>query len=179
MSTIDLIILGILLKEPQNAFELTRYIERKNIGRLIKISKPAVYKCCKRLFKDGFLDGKIVREGEMPEKTIYTVNPKGKDRFHELMRHYSNNLKPFYFEFNSFLWNIDELESEQGLEMLQNLETQLKSFAKWIDQHEKEIPAEAGFSVRMIVKQYRMLLLTLITWVEEAIMEFKKVNQLD
>jgi len=59
MSTIDLIILGILLENPMNAYGLTHFIDDKQVGRLLKISKPAVYKCCKRLFKAECLDGEI------------------------------------------------------------------------------------------------------------------------
>ncbi len=178
MSTIDLIILGILLKEPQNAFELTKYIEDKNIWRFIKISKPAVYKSCKRLLGAGYLDGKRAKDGEMPEKVIYSVNQKGRERFYELMKHFSENLIPFYFEFNTFLWNIDHLEVKEGLEMLQNVETELKSFFHWIVQHEKQIPSDASFASRKIVKQYRMMLSTLVTWARETITEYKQENQI-
>jgi len=178
MSTIDLIILGILLNDPKNAFELNRIIEDKQIDKLLKISKPAVYKCCKRLFKAGYLDGVTVKEGEMPEKVIYSVNQEGMNYFYELMEYFSNNLKPFYFDFNTFLWNIDALEPEEGLKMLQNLEKEIKNFAEWITQHEKEIPTSAGFAVRIIVKQYRMLILTLADWMKDTVREFKKENNL-
>src|SRR3989339_437751 len=96
MSTIDLIILGILLNNPLNAFELTRFMDTHHIDKLVKISKPAVYKCCKRLFQAGFLDGETIREGEMPEKVIYSINEKGRERFYELMEHFSSNLNPFF-----------------------------------------------------------------------------------
>ena len=118
MSTIDLIILGILLKSPMNAYELTRFIDDGEVGRLLKISKPAIYKSCKRLFNAGYLNGEKVREGEMPEKMIYSLNQKGQDRFYDLMAHFSGNVAPFYFDFNCFLWNIDKLGEKKGLEII-------------------------------------------------------------
>ncbi len=178
MSTIDLIILGILLVNPMNAYELTRFIDDKQVGRLIKISKPAIYKCCKRLFKAGYLDGETVREGEMPEKVIYSVNKKGKDRFYELMEHFSGNINPFYFEFNSFLWNIDRLEKTKALEMLENLKAQLQELKDWIIQHEKEESSNIAFSARMIIKQYRMMVITLVTWIEETIEDYKREHKI-
>jgi DNA-binding PadR family transcriptional regulator len=161
-----------------NAYELTRFIDDKQVGRLIKISKPAIYKCCKRLFKAGYLDGETVREGEMPEKVIYTVNQKGKDRFYELMAHFSGNINPFYFEFNSFLWNIDRLEKTKALGMLENLKAQLQELKDWIIQHEKEESSNIAFSARMIIKQYRMMVITLVTWIEETIDDYKRDHKI-
>ncbi len=174
MSTTDLIILGILLENPMNAYELTRFIDDKEVGRLIKISKPAVYKCCKRLFKAEYLDGETVREGEMPEKVIYSVNQKGRDRFYELMEHFSGSINPFYFEFNAFLYNIDKLENTKALEMLENLKDQLEQLKIWIIQHEKEVSSTIIFSNRAIIKQYRMMISTLVTWIIETIDDYKR-----
>ncbi len=173
MSTIDLIILGILLNNPMNAFELIRFVEGREIARLVKISKPAIYKCCKRLFQGGYLEGKKVREGEMPEKVIYSVNEKGQSRFYELMRHFSDNVNPFYLEFNSFLWNIDKLEKAKALTMLGNLKTQLENLKFWIIEHEKENLSNLDFAPRMIIKQYRMVITTLVSWVDETIEEYE------
>jgi len=174
VSTIDLIILGILIEKTMNAFELTRFIERERIGYLLKISTPAVYKSCKRLYKAGYLEGKVTRDGEMPEKVIYTVNQKGKERFYRLMEHFSGRLNPFYFEFNSFLWNIDKLKKKEALQMLENLKNQLLRLKKWITEHEKESSAKIPFASRMIVKQYRMLVGTLAVWIKETITEYKR-----
>ncbi len=174
MSTIDLIVLGILLENPMNAFELTRYIEDREIGRLVKISTPAVYKCCKRLFKGAYLDGERVREGEMPEKVIYSVNPKGRERFYELMAYFSGNINPFYFEFNSFIWNLERIEKSKALEMLGNLRNQLVTLKGWIIQHENEVASKVTFPAKAIIKQYRMLITMLVIWVEETIDDYNK-----
>jgi len=179
MSTIDLIILGILLENPMNAYGLTHFIDDKQVGRLLKISKPAVYKCCKRLFKAECLDGETVREGELPEKVIYSVNQKGRDRFYELMERFSGNVTPFYFEFNCFVWNIDKVEKTKALEMLKNLKVQLLGIKNWIKQHEKEIPSNISFAARAIIKQYRMMIITLITWVEETIYDYKREQNIE
>lgn len=174
MSTIDLIILGILMDKPMNAFELARLIDEKQIGKFLKISKPAIYKSCKRLFKSGYLDGERVREGEMPEKVIYSVNKKGRGRFNKLMEHFSGNLTPFYLEFNTFLWNIDKIEKTKALKMLHDLRTQLHHLKDWIVKHEKETKSGVPFAGRMIIKQYRMMIHTLVIWIKETIAEYKK-----
>lgn len=173
MSTIDLIILGILSEKEMSAYELANFIDDRGIDKLLKISKPAVYKNCKRLYKFGYLDGQRVQESELPEKMIYTVNQNGQEHFHDLMEHYSSNIHPFFMDFNSFLWNIGKLEKSEALEMLTNLKNQLIGIRKWILEHEKDVQKSISFASKMIVKQYRMIIITLVKWVEETIEDYK------
>ena len=173
MSTIDLIILGIISEHPMNAYELTRYIEEKSINKLLKISNPSIYKSSKRLYKSGYFKGKTIRDGELPEKVVYSINKKGKDYFYKLMKQYSSEIKPFYLECNTFLWNIGKLKKEEGMNMLKNLQNSLLLFKDWIIKHEQENLLNAPFASRMIIKQYRMILFTLVQWIEETIQEYK------
>ena len=177
MSTIDLIILGILLEKKKNAYELAKLIEDRGIDKFLKVSVPAIYKNCKRLYQSGYLNGQRVREGEMPEKLVYSINKKGKEHFHNLMKYYSSSMHhdptPFFIDFNSFLWNIEKLEMSEAIEMLENLQFQLIRTEKWIIQHEKEAQSREPFTSRMIIKQYRIMVDTLVIWVEETIEEYK------
>lgn len=177
MSTIDLIILGVLMEQSMNAYELVNTIESKKAGHILKISKPAIYKSCKRLYKGGYLDGVRIREGESPEKVIYSINDTGKKYFYKLMEHFSKNLKPFHLEFNTFLWNIDKLDKQKGLAMLKTLQSELKIITKYVMSHEEEVQHSINFASKMIVKQYRMMFETLIQWIDETIEEYKNLHQ--
>ncbi len=174
MSTIDLIILGILSETPMNAYEVTRYISEKQVSRLLKISDPAVYKGCRRLHHNGFLKGKNIREGGLPKKTIYNITSDGKKRLLELMEHHSSNFAPFYIEFNSFIWNLERIDKKSGLKMLRDLTEEIKTMKRWIVTHEQEVASTASFPAKMIIKQYSMLISTLVTWSEEMISEYGK-----
>jgi len=175
-STVDLMVLGLLLEKPRNAYELVRLVEERQLTRLLQISKPAVYKSCKRLFGTGLLDGQTVREGELPEKVIYKVNRRGKHHFAKLMDHYSKEIQPIYFSFNSFLWQLDKLPASDALSKLEQLQASLRATKEWIDAHEKEARASASlsFPARVIIKQYRMLITTLVEWIAETKKEFEK-----
>lgn len=41
MATIDLIVLGMLKKEPLSAYDLQKLVEYRNISKWVKISTPA------------------------------------------------------------------------------------------------------------------------------------------
>ena len=44
MATIDLIVLGIVKKEPLSAYDIQKLVEYRNISRWVKISTPSIYK---------------------------------------------------------------------------------------------------------------------------------------
>ncbi|VAX35742.1 hypothetical protein MNBD_UNCLBAC01-202 [hydrothermal vent metagenome] len=171
-SVVDLVVLGFLLKEPRNAYALAQLVEQKSLSRLLKISRPVVYKSCRRLSEAKFLKSKIIRDSEAPEKVVYSVNAQGKKYFYNLMKHYSSRINPFHFESNSFIWNLYHCEYKEGLNMLKNLQVELTSLLTWLKTHEKEEVVNFDFCVRMVVKQYRMVLIAMVNWIDETIEEY-------
>jgi DNA-binding PadR family transcriptional regulator len=176
MSTIDLMILGILTEGPKSAYEITNHIADRQVTRLLKVSDPAVYKSCKRMYQNGFLKGKLISAGAQPKKTVYSLNSNGKKRFYDLMTQYSSDIKPFFIEFNTFIWNLDKVEKEDGLKMLCNLKDELKTMESWIVEHEREAREVVSIPARLVIKQYAMLISTLVNWSIDAINEYKKIQ---
>ncbi len=171
-SSIDLILLGLLIEKPRNAYELASFIQTNCVDKLLKISQPAVYKNCKKLFQSHFLDGKKLREGDLPEKVTYVVNKKGKDLFNQLMKYYSHEIQPFYFEHNSFIWNLDKMDKDDGLLMLKNLHASFITLRNWLAGHEKKAAQTNVFGVTALVKQYGMVMQALVTWAEDTARDY-------
>mgnify|MGYP000305542026 CR=1 FL=1 len=78
MATIDLIVLGILKKEPMSAYDIQKLVEYRNISKWVKISTPSIYKKAIQLEEKGLIRGEIVKEGKMPEKAIYSLTEREK-----------------------------------------------------------------------------------------------------
>lgn len=167
-----MVVLGILLKQPMNAYALAQYVGHNQVTRLVKLSTPAIYKSCKRLYEQQHLGGKIKRDGEAPEKMLYTVTEAGNARFAELMQHFASSITPFYFEINSVVYGLESLDYEQGLELIDAYQTQVKTMQSWLIPHSQEAQAKATFASRMIVKQYLMTVEVLVKWIEELREEF-------
>ena len=176
MSTIDLIILGILTESPMNAYEIIQYISEGQIGNFLKISDPAIYKSCKRLLHDGLVDGTSVKEGNQPNKTVYRINPDGEFKFNQLMVHYSSNLNNWNIEFNAFMWNLEKVDKQQGLQMLANLGDLLREKESWFKDHVVELLPYIPFSARMVLTQYSMMTTTLVAWIEGATEEYERLD---
>jgi len=173
MSTIDLIVLAILLKNPINAYELVRYVKSRRIDRVLKVSEPAIFKSCKRLAKDGFIDGKTIREPNVPDKVVYSINSSGRERLFALLSHFAHKVTPYYFDFNAVVWGIDCVSPDQGLELLKELQDQLRNIKQGVLAHEKEVASHLPFGARQIIKQYRMSIICLVKWIDEVVVEFE------
>lgn len=160
-----------------NAYRLAQFVEQKNVTRLVKLSTPAIYKSCKRLFEQGNLSGEVKRDGEAPEKMMYTVSSDGYQRFEQLMSHFSGSISPFYFDINSVVFSLDQLEFEKGLALIDAYASEINAIQSWLIPHSQEAQAKATFGNRMIIKQYLMVVNVLIEWVQHLREEFIKERQ--
>lgn len=121
MSVVDLMLLGFLKEKPMNAYEIKKVAESRNITWWIKVSYPSMYRNINKLAENGYIDGEIVKDGEMPEKTIYTINLKGEKYFLQLMDKYSKNPASIYIDFTAVISNLGKVDKETGEQMLDNL----------------------------------------------------------
>jgi len=173
-SIIDLVVLGILLKEPMNAYRLTQFVEQQQVTRLVKLSTPAIYKSCRRLSDQGNLRGEAVRDGEAPEKILYEVTDAGVERFEQLMVHFSKTLTPHFFDINSVVYNLVLVDFEKGLEIVDAYIDEVETIRTWLGPHFEEVKKRVpnAFGNRMIVKQYVMVFDVLAQWAQELREEF-------
>lgn len=176
-SVVDMVVLSILLKTPMNAYSLARYVEQNNVTHLVRLSTPAIYKSCKRLFEQGYLSGVKMREGEAPVKVMYSVTVEGNTRFYELMGHFAGTFEPFYFDFNSVVYGLERMGFEQGLKLIDSYEVKIKAADAWLAEHVTEAGVTEAFASRMIVKQYQMMVRVLGEWLVQLRQGFIKERQ--
>src|SRR5699024_8989577 len=106
MATIDLIVLGILKKEPMSAYDIQKLVEYRNISKWVKISTPSIYKKTVQLEKKGLIQGSISKEGKMPEKVIYSLTDTGEREFEQLMVEIAAKPIRFFLDFNAVIVNM-------------------------------------------------------------------------
>ena len=85
MAAIDLIVLGMLKKQPLSAYDIQKLVEYRNISKWVKISTPSIYKKVIQLEGKGLIKGRPEREGKKPEKAVYSLTRTGEAAFEELM----------------------------------------------------------------------------------------------
>lgn len=173
MSAVNLVILGILKKKSMNAYEMNKHIEYIRLKNWMKIGTPTIYQNLKKLAEKGYLTTGIVKEGNMPEKVIYTMTDSGNAFFHKLMVKFSKTPSPIFFDFNAFLINLDLVDKQDGICMLQDLRQYfLNSYANL--KTDRKALKDAPVGGDAILEQYDKLFTTMINWSNDLIDAYKK-----
>ncbi len=173
MSAVNLVILGILKKQSMNAYEMNKHIEHIRLKNWMKIGTPTIYQNLKKLAEKGYLSTGTVKDGNMPEKVIYTMTESGNIYFHELMVKFSKTPNPIYFDFNAFLINLDLVDKDRGISMLKDLRQYFQnSFVNL--KKDREAIKDAQIGGKAIMEQYDQLFSTMIKWSNNLIETYKK-----
>lgn len=121
MSIINLMLLGFLMEKPMNAYEIKKEVESRNVSRWIKGSSPSIYRNVNHLATKGYIDGKVMRNKGMPEKTVYTINERGKNHFNELMARYACTPPQTYLDFTAVIANLNKVDKAMGQQCIKEL----------------------------------------------------------
>lgn len=79
-------ILGLLIRYgPQHGYRL-KQIVKTQISDFTQIKLPNIYYHLDKMNKDGYVTAETDKDGNRPEKTVYSITDKGKQYFNELMK---------------------------------------------------------------------------------------------
>ncbi len=166
MSTIDLILLGSLYQSPKSAYELQKQIEARNLARWIKIGSFTVYKKVVQFESKGYVTSEVVKNGNMPEKTVYTITQEGEKTFKSLMTKFSAVETRVFLDFNAVIVNLALLDAEEVGECIANIRSSIQNTKMQVSEsllsHE-DIPLYG----RTILEQQALLLEGLEKWEEK------------
>ena len=70
MSSIDLVVLGIVLEKPQSAYDIQKDVEYHNLSKWTKISVPSIYRKVLQLKEKGYLESDIVKGDKFADKVV-------------------------------------------------------------------------------------------------------------
>ena len=168
MATIDLIVLGMLKKEPMSAYDIQKLVEYRNISKWVKISTPSIYKKTVQLEKKGFVKGSIVKEGKMPEKVIYSLTDAGQEEFEKLMLEIAAKPIRIFLDFNAVIVNLDSLSSENRKLCIDSIEENIKELKSYLEQniHEKENLPEIPATGMAVLRQQFVLAEAIEKWID-------------
>lgn len=173
MSTIDLIILGSICQSPKSAYDLQKQIESRNLSRWVKMGSFTVYKKVVQYEKKGYVVSKTVKNGNMPEKTVYTITPGGKEAVKELMTKFSLAETRVFLDFNAVIVNMALFDENFADECIANIKNSIHHTKMQIME---QLPkhTDIPLSGRTILEQQFMLLETLEKWQENFEKEWEK-----
>lgn len=167
MATIDLIVLGMLKKEPMGAYDIQKLVEYRNISKWVKISTPSIYKKVIQLEKKGLIKGEVVKEGKMPEKSVYTLTETGEKEFEKLMLEIAGKPIHLFLDFNAVIVNLDSLSPKMQKECINKIKENIGILKMYLAQNlqkKENIPKipKTGIAV---LKQQMVLVNTIEEWI--------------
>ena len=157
MATIDLIVLGMLKKQPLSAYDIQKLVEYRNISKWVRISTPSIYKKVIQLEEKGLLQSVPMRENNMPEKAVYSLTASGEQEFERLMGELSAQPIRMFLDFEMQKSCVASIEKN-----VQDLKTYLEENLR-----EKENAPEVPEIGMAVLRQQFVLAETIGIWIEE------------
>ena len=176
MSSIDLVILGIVSEKPCSAYDIQKDVEYHHLSRWTKISVPSVYRKVLQLYKKGCLKSDTVRGSKFAEKAVYSITDEGKKYFRELMEEYAQKSVPLLFDFNVVVTNLNKLEKDEALGLISTLKQSISDSAGQNNRYAMQY-ADLPLVGITILEQQRLLYDALLKWIDGFEAQFKNEQQ--
>lgn len=160
MATIDLVVLGMLKQEALSAYDIQKQVEYRNISKWVRISTPSIYKKVLQLENKGYIRGDVMREGNMPEKTVYTLTEAGEKEFNRLMLEISENPVRIFLDFNAVIVNLMSLPPEEQKVCLGNIEENIRTLKAYIEENirlKENIPEIPKMGMAVLQQQFALV----------------------
>lgn len=171
MAAIDLIVLGMIKEHPQSAYELQKNVEYRNISRWVKISTPSIYKKVVQLEEKGYISGRTIKEGNMPEKSIYSITETGEIYFNKLLEKTSRESVSIFLNFNAVIMNLNFVSEEEKVRLLGNIENGIRDLKDTIAANLQK-PEEVPLTGSTILEQQAELAEVLEQWIQGFTREY-------
>ena len=166
MATIDLIVLGMLTKEPMSAYDIQKQVEYRNISRWVKISTPSIYKKVIKLEEKGYIKSDVVKEGKMAEKAVYALTDSGEREFEKLMTEIACKPINIFLDFNAVIVNLGSLPPEKQKQCLDSIEANVKTLKGNLEENMalKETLPEIPETGKAVLRQQLILAEAIEAW---------------
>ncbi|MFH1335883.1 MAG: PadR family transcriptional regulator [Candidatus Zixiibacteriota bacterium] len=80
MTKNELVVLGLLNQLPMHGYQLYHEIEKRNMETWAQVNLASVYNTLDRLKKSRMVEAKKEKPGRMPEREVFHITPKGKQK---------------------------------------------------------------------------------------------------
>lgn len=178
MTTIDLIVLGMLKQESLSAYDIQKLVDYRNISKWVKISTPSIYKKVIKLEGKGYIQSTTVKEGKMAEKAVYSLTEDGQVEFQNLMLGISSQPINIFLDFNAVIVNLSSLSPEIQKVCLDNIKNNVQILKSYLEENinsKKDVP-EISETGKAVLQQQFILAQSIETWINAIKLDFKNIE---
>jgi len=83
MTILEITILGIVTENPSHAYNIEKIITERGIRERTNIGFSTIYAILNKMQESGLLESSFEPQKNLPGRRIYTITPKGRQRFYE------------------------------------------------------------------------------------------------
>lgn len=135
---VQLALLGLIVEKERYGYELKQEIQRRNLTQYVPFTLSGFYNYLRSFQRKGWITLQLVeKNGKYPERNVYKVTEKGRERFRELMKRVGWDLSSFYDSLHvalAFSYLVSLSEFQQILitrkQMVDRRLQELEAFAK-------------------------------------------------
>ncbi len=98
-----LLFLGLLKNGPKHGYEIKRLLQ-DTLMPFISLDIKSIYYPLKKMEEEGLIAKYVGREGNFPEKNIYSLTPKGEKKFDAILNESFLTIKRPYFNIDLSLY---------------------------------------------------------------------------
>ena len=139
--------------KPSYAYEIEKMIEDREIRTWVKIGGTTVYQVLDRLCNKGFLEFKIEKEGNMPQRKRYYVTDNGNRAFEKASVEILGNSERYYFDLTVGLSCRHLMDAETFKQTIRERLVDLNDFVNHFNE-KFEKTKELYPTKRLMVKEY-------------------------
>lgn len=119
MTPLALAVLGLLGERPRHPYEVAFTMRQRHMHKHIRLNLGTLYHTFEQLQRAGWIEPtETEREGRRPERTVYSLTPRGWEQFRDRLRQLISEPTGEYSSFEAGLSFIHQLTREEAAELL-------------------------------------------------------------
>jgi len=127
LSKSSTLLLGIIAETPINPYEITKLMDYISVGNWLSLAPSSIYATIKTLQDKKYITGRNIKEGNMPEKTVYSITEAGQKQLNIAIEGFLGNLEWDFAKFNISTILICHIAKDRALEILNEKVKKLNS----------------------------------------------------
>lgn len=124
----ELLFLGLLMERPKHGYDIKCQIQDE-LGPFIGLEIKSIYYPLKKMEEAGLIKKESAKEGNRPEKIVYSITSKGKKRFDELITDSFLSIERPFFQMNLSLYFLSYVNKEEAKRRLKTRGVLLKKIS--------------------------------------------------
>lgn len=164
-------ILGLLLRYgPQHGYMLKQTVEEQ-ISDFAQIKLPTIYYHLEKLNDQGYITATFQKDGNRPEKTVYSITSEGENYFHQLLKKLQSEELKLELPLDGAIFFQERLDKEELSDAIESailsLEAKLNRLRAYRDEVVSSIPDVGKAGTKAIFNHHIYHIQTELKWLKE------------